>query len=48
MYRYYLTYAEDDLVQTEEGIFDNIQEFAEDLDEIEIISLDIRILLTEE
>lgn len=48
MYRYYLTYIEDDLIQTEEGVVNEISELAETLDETEILSLDVRKVLDDE
>jgi hypothetical protein len=48
MYRYYLTYIEDNSIQTEEGLVESISDFADDLDDTEIISLDIRKVLDDE
>ncbi len=48
MYRYYLTFIEDGLVQTEEGLICDITDFANDIEDTEIISLDIRKVLEDD
>jgi len=48
MYRYYLTFVENGLIQTEEGTILDITDFAEDIEDTEIISLDVRKILDDD